>query len=154
MAYAIAADVQARLAGRTISATSKPNTDQVTAWIAETEAELNGELRAARFTVPVGGTDPLLVAKAKVVSRVCARILEAYSAGADFDEDDLARGLNAEWNDFIEAIRSNPGRIGELLGQSVGGSRNRGPFRSHVTDNSKGLVTEDLAPVFTTRDEN
>lgn len=154
MAYAVAADVQARLSGRDISTTSKPSTAQVDAWIAETDAELNGELRAAKFTVPVTGADPLAIVKSKVVSRVGARVLGAYAAGTNFDEDDLASTLNAEWNEFIAAIRTNPGRIGELIGQSISGTRNRGSMRSHVTDNSKGLDTDDLAPVFTTRDEN
>jgi hypothetical protein len=53
MAYTTASAVAARDPGRTISATSRPNLDQVTDFITEAAAELDGILRSRGYSTPV-----------------------------------------------------------------------------------------------------
>lgn len=156
MPYATPANVASRLGGRSIGASTAPTSDEVTAWIAEHEAELDGHLSAAGFTVPVSGASPLVIVRSKITAKVASRVLDTYGAGTDMEESDLAPRLQKEWDDFIALISERPGTIGALIGQSISSSSNRGNFRSHVKGNSRGLSVGDgdFDPEFRKDDEN
>lgn len=149
--YASATDVAARLPTRTISTTSTPTTAQVDAWIDQTEARLDGELKAAGFTTPVTGTAPINVLKDVVASRVAARWLQGISAGTDTEDNALSENLLKEWDGFLEQVRSDPSRVAEMIGQSFGTGANKRRIRGYPTDNrdSKSIDNGDFDPVFT-----
>lgn len=154
MAYAAVGDVEARLSGRTFSATGDPTIAEVTAWITQAEARLNKELEAVGFTT-VTDADGILIVKDVVTSRVAARAIKAFAAGTNFDTEKQEADLMKEWDDFLADIRSAPGRIGTLIGQAFGSAADRGNLRAYTRDNSKGksVGNGDYDPVFSKDDD-
>lgn len=150
--YASAAAVAARLPTRDISASSKPTLVQVDEWIAELEAELHLELKAAGFTTPVVGAEPIAYLRARVVSKATSRWLEGSTAITDREDSALAIRLSKEWDDFVALIRTNDLVVSNLIGQAAGqAAAGKGDFRSHVTHHPDGesVATGDFDPTFT-----
>lgn len=154
MPYAVTADITARVGGP-IDANSEPTSTEVTDWIAEVGVELDGVLENAAFTAPVTGANPLLFVKQKVVARVGAKVLERRTASTNYQNPELIARLNAEWMELLDAIRGRQAELARQIGQSIAGARNRGAFRSHVTDNSldKSAADGDFGPTFKIDDE-
>ena len=149
--YATTADVNARLAGRTINATSAPSSSQVSAWIDEAESRLHRELVAAGLSTPVIGAEPINVVKDPVTSRAAVRWLESTTAGTDMEAKELLDRLTKEWEDFLTLIRTDPTRVAALIGQASTSSGGRSQLRSYPTDNKDGksIADGDFDPVFT-----
>lgn len=115
MAYASVSDVQAHLPGRTISASTKPSISQMEAWITETEAMLNGALRASGLPAPYAG-EPASILKSWTVSRVEGLVRMAHAAtGGDGSNDD-GKDLVEQFNTLLRDIRDNPSWYGAVLG--------------------------------------
>lgn len=76
MPYATTSDVNALLppAKGQLGASSVPTATQVTAWIAEFEAELNGLLVAAGFTAPVTGSNDLIRVRRIIVEATACKV--------------------------------------------------------------------------------
>lgn len=147
--YASVADVQARLSGRTIDATSKPSDSQVSGWIDETEAELEGYLAAAGFATPIVGTKPVAILRSKVVSKVSGRTERAYSSGTDLEEN-VGEDLVTEYADFLTLVQTQPDRVARMLGVTAAGSSSESTIRTYPTDNvdSKTIAGGDFEPTF------
>ena len=81
--YASNSHVTPRL-GRTISSSgTTPTTTQVDSEIALIEKDLDGELRAQGFTVPVTDSDGVSFLRQFVVAEACARVLELKDSVTD-----------------------------------------------------------------------
>lgn len=137
MAYAAVSDVQARNPYRTIGASSKPTTTQVTAWITEAEAEVNGLLSALGLTSPATG-DGATILKHKVVAYVAGLVQQAY-ANAGGDENDDGRAEIDAWDQFLDELAAESVKWGGVL---QGGSAGTGAAkaRSHTTHNRDSLT--------------
>lgn len=151
MAYALYTDVAARV-GRTLSASSAPTQSQVTTFIAQAEADLNGELEAADLTVPVTDADGI----SYLAAYVCARAAMFWLQNKDSvtDESDATQQIaafKAEWDQLINDIRSNPSIVAVKIGQGFAGAAGTSALRSYHTDNTDGLSISagDFDPVFT-----
>jgi hypothetical protein len=81
MAYCTLANVTDRLPQITISSTSKPVAGVVTTWTNDVSVELDASLRNLGYTVPITGTDSLIIVKQMVVREVMARILDSRQGG-------------------------------------------------------------------------
>lgn len=148
MTWAVLADVQARLAGRTISATSKPTSTQVEAWIAEAEAMLTGSLGAAGLPLPAAGATGATIMRAWVCDYAEGRTRMAYaSAGGDGSNDDGKDQVEG-FRQLTVNIRRYPTDYGAMLAAGDapdGASRCRG-------SNTDTTATTYTAPEFE-RDE-
>ena len=148
--YATNAAVALRLPGRTLSVSSTPSTTTVDAWIDEAEAELDGALAAAGFTVPVTAARGVSICKAKVVSYAVGRWKAGVSAGTDLEDADETAEMK-EFRDFIALIQEDPNRVAAMLNHASGSSGGPSVLRSYATDNSDGksVGAGDFDPVFT-----
>lgn len=113
--YATTADVQARDAARTFSASSTPNASQVGLYLRDTAAELDGILAGLGFTVPV--------ATGATVARGLLRSFNALGANAYVQEAsptsrsaDQARKL---WEECKKALRAGDVELADA-GRSSG----------------------------------
>ena len=116
MSWATYSDVQSRIPGRTIDATTKPSSTEVSAWVDEGEAEIYATLQAA-------GIDPTACAGAVALkilrSWVCdyaeghARMAYA-SAGGDGQNDD-GKDILERFYKRLDDILANPSRYGAML---------------------------------------
>lgn len=157
MAGNYAADYTAitpRLGGRTLlaaaaSPTSTVTQEMVAAWITEAEAMLDAELDAIGLTVPITGTNPIAICKAKVVSQVAARVISSWEVGTRLEDSPAATALMKEWDDFLALIQSKPDKVASMLGQAK--ASGAGTFRSHIVSNShsKTVADGDFDPKFT-----
>lgn len=94
MAYATADDVQALVPEMTFSTTSNPTETEVTTMISQTEAEINGVLRAVGYTtIPVSDSSDVALLQGYVTRRVAA---QAYMAA--FRGDDAPYKIK-QWNE-------------------------------------------------------
>lgn len=153
MAYATYSDVQARVPYRTIGAATKPTDTQVTAWITESEAMLNGVLAAADLPAPYSSTAAVNILKSWVCDRAEGLVRQAYaSAGGDGTNED-GKDLVLKFDKLLEDILKRPAIYGAML---AGGDApaTSVKVRAYVTDNADGLSISngDFAPTFT-RDE-
>lgn len=151
-AYAKLSDVAARLPNRAFTTTSKPTAAQVTNWLTETEAEVNGELAAGGIGVPVTSSRGVEYLRGKVVERVCAMIERAYVSGTDLETDDVAEEKFEVYERFLERIRKFPERMATILDVGAGAAGSK--LSAYVTDNDDGKTIEagDFDPE-RTRDE-
>lgn len=151
MAYATSSDVAARV-GRTLSASTAPTTTQVTTFITQAEADLNGELEAAGLTAPVTDADGI----SYLAAYVCARAAMFWLQNKDTvtDESDSTQQIAAfkeEWETLIRDIRESPSVVAVKVGQSFGSTAGSSHLRSYPTDNSDGesISDGDFDPVIT-----
>lgn len=130
--YATIADVKARLAGRPISPTSQPSEADITAWIGEAEAMLDGALKGADLPAPYSDADAVRILRAWVCDRVVGLTRMALaSAGGDGQNDD-GKDMVAKFDRLVDDIQRRPTVYGAMLaaGNAPAGSvRFRGANR-------------------------
>ena len=114
--YASYADVQARIPGRSISATTKPSSTQVDAWVEEAEAMILGSLGAAGITAPASSlTNPGKIVRAWVCDYAEGMTRMAYaSAGGDGANQD-GKDLRESFRALTVNIRRSPQDYGAML---------------------------------------
>jgi phage gp36-like protein len=85
--YHSLSDVQSRLPSSiaTIDALTEPNADQVTAWMDEVEAFVEGQL-ATRYQVPITGTQSILIVRDICTDLTTYRVWQFKSMGVDDPE--------------------------------------------------------------------
>jgi phage gp36-like protein len=85
--YHSLSDVQSRLPSSiaTIDAVSEPNTTQVTAWMDEVEAFVEGQL-ATRYQVPITGSQSLLIVRDICADLTAYRVWQFKAMGVDDPE--------------------------------------------------------------------
>lgn len=142
--YATNAHVTPRL-GRTISASgTSPTTGQVDDWIALIEADLDGELEAQEFTVPVTDATGISFLRQYVVARACVYALQNKDSVTDgSDSTAQIEAFQAEWDRLIRDIRERPGLVAVKIGQDFGETAGKGRIRAYQTDNSESLSIDD-----------
>jgi len=154
--YATNADIAKRI-GRSLTASTKPSTTDVDAWISEAEGEIEAELIAAELTVPVTDSRGVLLLKSKVTSYATARWIEAIAAASNLAVDRTdAPDLMREFTDFRDVVRGNPSRAATMLGQAPGTVGGATAVRGYQTDNSDGasIAAGDFDPTFTKKGKN
>ena len=117
------------------------------------KALVSGELVAAGFgTVPI--TTParaVLILQAKVTSRVAGIVERAYASGTDLEGEDIGEDLTDEFDEFLEQLRTDPTRVGAMLGVALGGTGGS-RIRSYPTDlasaDGKSIDAGDFDPEF------
>lgn len=104
MAYATTSDVQAVLGAKyTLGASSKPTTSEVSAWLDRMAADLNSALETGGYsTVPLTGSNDLLVAKDFTANAAALRVL--YTAWAGQVPQGLAEAWGG-WRDWLSELR-------------------------------------------------
>ncbi len=149
MPYATTSDVQGRVPYRTIDASTSPSATQVTAWITETDAILNGALHASDIFAEYEGAS-LSILKSWVVDRVTGLLRMAYaSAGGDGANED-GKDLVEKFDKMLEDMAKRPAYYGAMLAQGDAPDAAR-RVRGYATDNDDDAedVTANLAPIFT-----
>ncbi len=149
--YATLSDVQGRVPSRTLSATTKPDTSRVQAWLDEAERMLNQALLAAELPAPYTTAGATAILGVWVTDYAEGRVRIAFAnAGGDGGNDDGER-LIESFNDRLSDILTRPTFYGAwLAGGSSPAAANR--VRAYVTDNTDGksIAAGDFAPTFTT----
>ena len=136
--YTSVANVEGRLPGRPVFGASTPITlTQVGEWIDEAEAEVDGELAAQGFAVPITAARGLLVLRLRVAAGVAGRCERHYSSGTDNTQ--RGHDLLAEFAFFIQRIQIQPAIIGKML---LGSAATQLAAASHWTDNPEGDTEE------------
>ena len=151
MAYATSSDVAARV-GRTLSATSAPTTTQVTEWITQAEAELNGALDAQGITNPITDSDGINFVKPYVCARAAMFWLQNKDSVTDESNSQAQiEAFEREWRYLTEKIEKQPAVVAAMVGHALGTSAGSSKIRAYQTDNSDGLTISDgdFDPVFT-----
>lgn len=146
--YAASTDVQARIPGRTISASTSPSTTQVTAYITEGEAMLTGALKGAQISTPITDSDGEAIMKAWAVDYAEGRCRQAWaSAGGDGANDDGQQLLD-NFKALLDDIAKFPQKYEAML--TGGAATNSRYCRSYVLDNEddKTISDGDFDPVF------
>jgi hypothetical protein len=129
MAYAAVADIQSTLINvGPFAADSKPTITQVTAFIAEVEAEMNSIFASAGIAVPVTDPQKLLVVKKICCDGAAAKVLRSIQM-----EPDQAVAFQKLYDGALERIRRNPAEIESVSGTGSGG---------YVTGPAANLTTE------------
>lgn len=111
MAYAAASDVQALIGALfTIGSTSTPTTTQVSGWIDQYSAEVDGVLSERGYgTIPATGTTDLLILKNVVAKRTAA---ETYFAAFGFDDSPAnVEAWMADYNGFLAGLRNGDRKL-------------------------------------------
>jgi len=95
--YHTLSDVQSRLPSSiaTIDAVSEPNASQVTAWMDEVEAFVEGQL-AIRYQVPITGTQSILIVRDICADLTAYRVWQFKAMGID----------DAEFRNQAEVLRT------------------------------------------------
>ncbi len=150
--YADIGDLKGRLPNRSFTVTSAPSIVTVTSWFEEAEAEVDGELVAAGFSVPITTTRGKNYLRGKVTDKVCSMVVSSYAVGTDLETDDVGEEKAGAFEKFLDQIRKHPERMAAILG--IGGSDQRTKLRAYQTDNVDGKTIEagDFDPE-RTRDE-
>lgn len=150
MAYATYSDVSARV-GRTLSASSAPTQAQITTFITQAEAELNGALEAQGITNPVTDSDGISF----LAPYVCARAAMFWLQNKDTvtDQSDASAQIEAfrqEWRYLTDKIERQPDLVAAMVGHPFDEAAGSGRIRAYQTDNEDGLdiASGDFDPVF------
>lgn len=155
MAYALYTDVAARV-GRTLSASSAPTQAQVTTWISQAEAELDGALDAQGITNPVTDASGILF----LTPYVCARAAMFWLQNKDSVTDEATataqiEAFRDEWRYLTDKIERNPDIVAAMVGHPFNEAAGSGRIRGYATDNDDDLSISagDFDPVFTRKME-
>lgn len=144
--YADDPHVTARLGWTISSSGTKPTTAQVDDEIGLIEDDLDGELEAQGFTVPVTDSDGVTYLRQFVVAEACARALELRGTVTDEEQGSLADQIDrfrGKYEQLIEDIRRLPSIIATKIGQPYGSQAGKSRIRSYQTDNADGLSVSD-----------
>ena len=160
MAYATSSDVQARLPGFTFSTTTAPSTTQITQWLTEADAFLNGALLAAGLTSPNVDARGLEILKSWACSYAEGHTRMALAAAGGDGSNDDGKDLVEQFMRLVSmkhedgGIVANPGAYGQMLqGGDAPATATR--LRSYVTHNTNDETIDggDFDPVFQKRME-
>ena len=106
MAYASVSDVNAVLPAKfQIGASTTPTSTQVTAWIAEYEAELNGLLVAAGFSAPATGSNDIVRLRRIIVEATACKTWPVISPADDDQLPAQVRGWCGTWAEAVKALQ-------------------------------------------------
>jgi len=109
MAYLTVADIERELS-LDFSATTEPTDTEISEFITQVEAELNGVLASVGVTVPVFSTSsPYSYAMIRQAATfgVCARVLGAYT-GIATEEAPREAAYWQRYRDFLDQIKEDP----------------------------------------------
>lgn len=107
MAYAVLADVQARVAKFTIDANSKPSSTQATQFIADIEVMMDARFAVLGFAVPITGAKSLALCKIISAHGSAAAFLRAaFQAGEDA-ADETRKEEQRIYDELMAAIEKN-----------------------------------------------
>ena len=154
--FAAVTDIPPLVGGRSISASTTPNTTQVTAWIDEAEAELLGTLASVAIPTdyPVNSRGYRII-RHWVTQYIAGLFRQSHAAaGGDGGNNDGKEIIDA-WRKMLQQIVEDSPRFEAML--SAGGSAaktNPGMPGSHVTDPVLGLTASDYGPTFELGKEN
>lgn len=113
MAYCTAANVASELTHITISDSSDPTTTEVTAFIAEIEAEMNTRFNAIGIDIPITSpADALSYAKRISINAGAARVLRSVDKASE-----PGRTYQKLYDEAMKNIEKNP-RIMQDVGQT------------------------------------
>ena len=114
LVYTSSSDVQARVPGRTISATTKPTTTQVEQWLLEGEARLLGALYTGGITAPAASTTGAEIMRgwATDYAESLLRMAWASTAG-DAPKDGEAQ--RERFDKLIDSIFEKPAQYQAML---------------------------------------
>lgn len=142
--YAALSDVQARLPGRTFSATSKPTIAQVEAWLEEAEAMVLGSIRAAQIAVPGVADDGAKIIRSWMVDYAEGHTRQAHAAGAGVNASDDGKDMVDAFRELLVNVRRYGSDYGPMLanGAATGAVAIRAPNTDQAADDY-------IAPQFT-----
>ena len=115
MSYAVIGDIQARLPGRPISATSKPTQAQIETWITDAENQLNGALAAEGLPAPYTAATAVSQLKAWVCEYVEGLVRQAHASGSGDGNNVDGAKLIEHWFGRLDDISRNPSKWGGRL---------------------------------------
>lgn len=136
----VAANLQPRVAGRTLDATSSPTSTQALTWIEEAEAMVVGALTAAQCAIPAAGSSGAKIIASWVCDYAEAHCRMAWVAAIGGGGEDGSKLLEA-FDKRLDAIAENPARYDAML--NGGGTDSSRRVRSHILDNTDGDTVED-----------
>jgi len=145
--YASTSDLQPRLAGRTIGASTKPTTTEVGVWITDAEAQLTGVLNAIGVGTPVTDSNGIAILKSWACDYAEGRVRRAWNAeeaGAESDDGKaLIDGFEARLKDMI----TNPGFYAAMLNAGDGAASSRVQAYVLSNDDDKTIEDGDFGPL-------
>lgn len=111
MAYCTTADVQARLGALlTLSASTKPTTTEVSAFIDQTSATVDGALTGAGYTtVPATGANDLLMLLDKVANKVALQTLYVAFGADNVPETSIE--ILGGFRDWLKSIMNGDSQL-------------------------------------------
>lgn len=144
--YATYTDVQPRVAGRTIGASSKPTATEVTAWCTAAENMLIGALRAAGVSIPDTGSDGAAIMTEWIAGYGEGRVRLAWDATTRSGDGEAQI---TEFRELLTDIRENPAHYDAMLNAGVSGTESQ-RVRAYVlsNDDDKTISDGDFDPVF------
>lgn len=89
MAYSVYGDVEAEFKGMVLDTTSPVTDTEVTGFIAQADAEING-LVGLRYVVPITGTDSLIIMKMVSIWLVADRVAKILQVKTKTEENSTA----------------------------------------------------------------
>jgi hypothetical protein len=155
LAYALYSDVTRRIPGRPLTGTSSPSTSDLTQWIAEAEAMLEGSLVAGGVSIPITAASGIQIIKSWACDYAEGRARMALAAGAGDGANDDGKDLIDRFEKRLEDISKNPaGAEAMLTGGGTSDTARR--VRCYQLDNKDGVVVGDggVADRIFDRDEN
>lgn len=115
MSYAVFADIAARIPYRTIGASTKPSQSDVTTWLAEAEAMLNGALLGAGLPAPYSDASAVLILKSWVCDYAEGYVRKAYAAAGGDGSNDDGKDLLEKFAQRLTDIAMQPAVYDRML---------------------------------------
>lgn len=115
MSYAVHGDVQARIPYRTIGASSKPSQSDVTTWLAEAQAMLDGALAGAGLPAPYTDSAAVLQLKSWVCDYAEGLVRKAYAAAGGAGDNDDGKDLLEKFEARLKDIAARPAVYERML---------------------------------------
>jgi hypothetical protein len=140
VAYATIVDVQARLAGRTISSTTHPSTMQVETWIDEGDAKLTATMLAVGLPAPYTSTTARHILRGWVTDYAEGRTRMAFaSAGGDGTNLD-GQSQVKEFKDLLADIHHQPSMYYAMLSAGAAPESSARVLASNMDDTADDFI--------------
>lgn len=149
--WASAEDVQSRVTYGSVSATSKPSTDQVEQWLDEAEAQIRAILRAAGLATAYTDSDSVNLLIMWATDYATGQLLKAWGRQGNDELLEEGQALLERFDATIQRVRSKTIAMGTELDSGGNVADSAQQVRSYTTDNSDGktVARGDFAPVIT-----